>query len=46
MINMLQEEVWIILLDHNYIVTFPAGQTNATFDVPINDDNNNYIERQ
>ena len=22
-----------------YTVTFPAGQTTATFDVPINDDN-------
>ena len=22
-----------------YTVTFPAGQTSATFDVPINDDN-------
>ena len=22
-----------------YTVTFPAGQTNATFNVPINDDN-------
>ena len=23
-----------------YTVTFPAGQTNATFNIPINDDNN------
>ena len=22
-----------------YTITFPAGQTTATFDVPINDDN-------
>ena len=22
-----------------YTVTFPAGQTTATFDIPINDDN-------
>ena len=34
---MLQEEVWI-MTSGPYTVTIPVGQTTATFNVPINDD--------